>query len=380
MAQLLGNHAREKEGGQQQPADERVVDEIEEVGHRDDAQLRPRQPPGQGPGSVLAGLVLLGERSSRRHVGERDEELQRVGVEQQPAEDEQPPVVVVGRETGRLHRVPLDKVTVRNDTAAQRRHLEGRAGVEGDEPARPVAAVQLLRAQHAQQHVSAVEDEERRRHAEAAQQHRADSRAVVRLLITLDAQARRGGHEQHAAEQREPHVVAHLGLERLVACLGKSEGVPLDPVALVLARVWVGLAYEPVLYLLGRGLDVGEGEALRVEEPRRAHHGDGEHPRGPRDRERVLLGLVTLVQHEVDEGLDPRVDVRLGVEREEAHEARRLDDEAASGGDVAGLAHANGAREVVALGLRGEEEEDPRAGADELDVLPHGGDEIALEP
>ena len=30
--------------------------------------------------------------------------------------------------------------------------------------------------------------------------------------------------------------------------------------------------------------------------------------------------------------------------------------------------------------LRGEQEEDPREGADELDVFPHGGDQVALEP
>ena len=30
--------------------------------------------------------------------------------------------------------------------------------------------------------------------------------------------------------------------------------------------------------------------------------------------------------------------------------------------------------------LCGEQEEDPREGADELDVLPHGGDQVALEP
>ena len=35
---------------------------------------------------------------------------------------------------------------------------------------------------------------------------------------------------------------------------------------------------------------------------------------------------------------------------------------------------------MEALGLCGEEEEDPREGADELDVFPHGGDQVALEP
>ena len=73
-----------------------------------------------------------------------------------------------------------------------------------------------------------------------------------------------------------------------------------------------------MLDLLGGSLDVGEGEALRVEEPRRAHHGHREHPRGPRGRERLGLGLVELVQHQVDERLDlvrvrVRVRVRVGV-------------------------------------------------------------------
>ena len=79
MTELLGDHAREvlaaeedgrlqreerqqaeqEEGGEEQPADERVADEVEEVGHRDDAQLRPRERARRDAGLVLALGVLL---------------------------------------------------------------------------------------------------------------------------------------------------------------------------------------------------------------------------------------------------------------------------------------------------------------------------------
>ena len=81
------------------------------------------------------------------------------------------------------------------------RRLEGRAGVEADEPAGAVEALGQHRVQQAQQHVGEVEDEERRGHAEGAQQHRAHARAALLLLVALDAQARRGGDEQHAPGQ-----------------------------------------------------------------------------------------------------------------------------------------------------------------------------------
>ena len=144
MTELLGNHAREvlaaeedgrlqreerqqaeqEEGGEEQPADERVADEVEEVGHRDDAQLRPRERPRQDAGAVLALAVLL-ERALRRRVGERGAELEHVRVEQQPAEDEQAPVVPLVSEARNLHRVPVDEVAVRDDAAREHRRLEG---------------------------------------------------------------------------------------------------------------------------------------------------------------------------------------------------------------------------------------------------------------